>query len=299
MIMKNKSLKIPAIIIAIALILAVVAHLATSVCKKPTITEQDFNYSITYKLNGETKTLKGVYTCRFDDFGNPSTDPLERYYSGEYKVEGNAADRSYTIDEKDGYELYIVALLNESYLMGDTKNDYYEPSLPEPYLEASDKEGNQYGQDELPSVFDAEIVSWEYPEPIENTFVFAKFAGFHSGSTMAMLLVVILALVMCMILVKKDEDVTYRALDRVGIVFNFLTFFAVLPIISLAAFLIQAFPTGPSWIYQAYLCIPPIIPLSIAASLSLRRKGFRISGFFVQFLGLVIVMILAVLEYVL
>ena len=38
---------------------------------------------------------------------------------------------------------------------------------------------------------------------------------------------------------------------------------------------------------------------SIAASVALRRKGFGKSGFFVQFLGIIVEVILAVLEYAL
>ena len=45
--MKNSSLKIPVILIAVGLVLAVLASLLTSIVKKPAITEQDFPYSVT------------------------------------------------------------------------------------------------------------------------------------------------------------------------------------------------------------------------------------------------------------
>ena len=89
----------------------------------------------------------------------------------------------------------------------------------------------------------------------------------------------------------------YSAIDTIGIILNFLTVIVALPILSFAVALIQAYPTAPDWIYQVYLCIPPIIPFSLAASVSLRRKGFRMSGFFAQFLGGAILVILSVLEY--
>ena len=114
-----------------------------------------------------------------------------------------------------------------------------------------------------------------------------------------MLFAGLLTLLICVILVKKSEEVSYSVLDKIGIVLNFIGFFAVLPIISLAACLIQAYPTGPDWIYQAYLCVPPIIVFSIAASVALRCKGFGKGGFFVQFLGIIVAVILAVLEYAL
>ena len=298
--MKNKSLKLPIIIIAIGIIVAIAASLLLSMQKTPTVTKQDFDFSITYKLDGETKTINGVYSSRFAGFGNSGTDPLDRYYDGTYKVEGDDdGDRCFTIAEKDGYELYIVALLNDSYLMGDKKNESYDSYIEGPTLEAEDKDGNQYDETELPDVFDAEIVSFEYPKPIENTFYFTGFAGLYVVSTGAMTLIGILTLILCMIFVRKGFGVKYGVLDIIGIVLNFAAILFALPVIYLASVLIQAFPTGPDWIYQAYLCVPQLIPFSIAASLSLRRKGYRKSGFLIQFLAPAIEAVIIVLEYVL
>ena len=295
--MKNKSLKLPIIIIAIGIIIAIAASLLVSMQKTPTVTNKDFDFSITYKLDGETKTLNGVYSSRFTGFGANGVDPLCRYYEGTYKVEGeDDGDRCFTIDEKDGYKLYIVALLNDCYLMGDEENESYDSYIEGPTLEAEDKDGNQYGESELPDVFDAEIVSFEYPTPIENTFRFAGFSGLYETNTEVMTLVGILSLILCMIFVKKGDGVEYAVLDNINIALNFAM---MLPIIYIAAIFIQAYPTGPDWIYQAFLCIPQIIPFSVAASLSLRRKGFRKIGFFIQFLAPALEVIIVVLEYVL
>lgn len=298
--MKNKSLKLPMIMIAIGLIIAIAASLLVSIQKAPTVTNQDFDFSVTYKLDGETKTINGVYSSRFTGFGGNGVDPLCRYYEGTYKVAGeNDGDRCFTIAEKDGYKLYIVVLFNDCYLMGDEKNESYDSYVEEPILEVEDKDGNQYDGTEMLDVFDAEIVSFEYPEPIENTFCFAGFSGLYDTSTGAMTLIGIFTLILCMILVKKGASVEYGVLDKIGIALNFAAMLLVLPIIYIAAILIQAYPTGPNWIYQAYLCIPQIIPFSIAASLSLRRNGFRKSGFVIPFLAPAIVVIIAVFEYVL
>ena len=297
--MKNKSLKLPIIIIAIGMIMAILACLLLSMQKTPTVTKQDFNFSITYKLDGETKTLNGVYSSRFTGFGGNGVDPLCRYYEGTYKVEGeDDGDRCFTIAEKDGYELYIVALLNDYYLMGDEENESYDSYTEGPTLEAEDKDGNQYDETELPDIFDAEIVSFEYPKPIENTFKFTGFSGLYVTNTGAMILVGVLTLILCMIFVKKGDDVEYRTLDKIGVALNFVAVLLVLPIIYIASVFVQAYKIGPDWLYQAYLCIPQIIPFSIAASLSLRRKGFRKSGFFIQFLAPAVEVILAVLEYI-
>ena len=266
----------------------------------PTVTKQDFDFSITYKLDGEIKTLNGAYSSRFTGFGANGVDPLCRYYEGTYKVEGETdGDRCFTIAEKDGYKLYIVALLNDAYLMGDMENDSYESGNEAPSLEAEDKDGYQYDETELPAVFDAEIVSFEYPEPIENTFQFTGFSGLHATNTGVMTLVGILTLILCMIFVRNCDGVEYGVLDKIGIALNFAVMLFALPIIYIGAIFIQAFPTGPDWIYQAYLCVPQIAPFSIAASLALRRKGFRKIGFCIEFLAPVAEVILMVLEYVL
>jgi hypothetical protein len=298
--MKNKSLRLPIIIISIGIIIAIAASLLLSMQKTPTITNRDFNFSITYKLDGETKTINGVYSSRFAGFGGNGIDPLCRYYDGTYKFEGeDDGDRCFTIAEKDGYELYIVALLNDYYLMGDKENESYDSYTEGPTLEAEDKDGNQYGETELPGIFNAEIVSFKYPEPIENTFYFTGFAGLYVISTGAMTLIGILTLILCMIFVRKGDGVEYRALDKINIALNFVAMLFVLPIIYIASVFVQAYKVGPDWLYQAYLCIPQIIPFSIAASLSLRRKGFRKSGFFIQFLAPAIEVIFTILEYIL
>ena len=298
--MKNKSLKLPIIIIAIGIIIAIVAYLLLSMQKTPTVAKQDFDFSITYKIDSETKTINGVYSSRFTGFGANGVDPLCRYYEGTYKVEGETdGDRCFTIAEKDGYELYIVALLNDYYLMGDEENESYDSYTEGPTLEAKDKDGNQYDETEMPDVFDAEIVSFKYPKPIKNTFYFTGFAGLYAVSTGAMILIGILTLILCMIFVRKGDGVEYRVLDKLGIALNFIAVLFVLPIIYIAAVFVQAYKIGPDWLYQAYLCIPQIIPFSIAASLSLRRKGFRKIGFFIQFLAPAVEVIFTVLEYVL
>ena len=297
--MKNKSLTLPAILIAFGFLLAIAAYFLSSIQLKPTVTEQDFAYSVTYKVDGETKTLAGVYTSRFTGFGDNGIDPLLRYYDGEYTVDGvTTPSFRYTIAEKDGYVLNIITRLDDGYLMGDASDDP-DLSLEAPFFEAMDAEGNQYDETELPAAFDAEIVSWEYPEPIQNTFVFAGFSGLFVVNMGYMLLAGLLTLFLCMIFVRKSNGVVYSALDVVGVLLNFGAAIVALPFITFATCLIQAYPTGPDWIYQVYLCIPPMIPFSLAASVSLRRKGFRRSGFFIQFLAGAILVLMSVLEYVL
>ena len=294
--MEIKSLKIPAIIIVIGLVLSLAASLFTNIILTPTVTEHDFNFSITYKLGGETKTLEGVYRCTYEGFAE-GQDPSDRYYTGEYTINGQTArSHTYTIAQKDGAELYIVMLFNDCYLMGDKKDMDYEPFLEEPYLEAVDKEGYPYDETNMPSEFTAEIISWDYPEPIENTFVFSGFSILHAGSMLAMLVVGLLTVVACMIFVKRDKTVPYKALDKLSILANFAACFLAIPFFVICTALMLATMGGEDIVTQILLSTPAITALTVAASIALRRNGFTKTGFFIQFAGPVLFFVPAVLE---
>lgn len=283
--MKHRSLKLPAVIIAIGLVLSFVASLFAGFILTPIVTEHDFNYSVTYELNGEIKTLEGVYTCRFDGYSE-GENPRNRHYIGEYTVNGQKTlHQTYTIAQNDGAELYIVTAFNNCYLMGDTKDHDYRPFLEEPYLEALDKEGYPYDINEMPSAFTAQIISWEYPDPVENTFVFSGFSILHTGSMAAMLLVGLLVIIACIIFVKRDKTVPYSVLDKLSVVLNIVICFAALPFITFTTTLLQITMRTDDLMYQIYLCIPVLTAFTVAASIALRRLNFTKSGFFIQFVG--------------
>ena len=63
---------------AIGIIAAVIACLLTGITKAPTVTENEFAYSVTYRLDGEVKTVDGVYKCKFNDEVN-YVNPQSRY----------------------------------------------------------------------------------------------------------------------------------------------------------------------------------------------------------------------------
>jgi hypothetical protein len=291
-----QKLKQPIRIMVIGLIVMVIACLLTGIMLHPAITEHDFHYSVTYKLNGETKTFEGVYTCRFSS-GDYNRDPLERYYDGEYSDYGLVMhSQTYTIEQKGEFDLGIVTTFNDSYLMGDTLDVEYDYGLEDPYLVIYGANEVVFDDEETRSLFDAEIISWEYPEPLENSYVFAGFSQLYEISMLVMLLVAIIVFIICLVVVKRDAEVTYNAVDVVSIVLNYLIAIVVFPFITFFAWLVQAFETGPEWIYQGYFVIPAIIVYSLAASVSLRRKGFKKSGLFVQLAGIVVFAVLLLLE---
>lgn len=297
--MRLKVLKIPAIIMVIGLVLCLAAYFLTGILKEPTIKEHDFHYSVTYKLDGETKTLEGVYRVRFSYTGD-GIAPQERYYDGYYLSETDGGEpKAHVLAEKNDLALRVVFIFTNSYLMGEAERwDEYWDVTPEPYLAVYDREGYEYPDPDMVGKFKAELISWEMPQPIENTFVFSGFARLHDGSMMSMLLVSVLVLVACLIFVKRDKLVPRTALDIVSIVFNYLIGFGAVPFMTLVCYLMGLYSSGEEIIYQIDRCVPAIAVFAVAASLSLRRKGFTKSGFIVQFLGPALFLLLAILESV-
>ena len=280
--MKNKSLRLPAIILAVGLVMAVAASLLTGIVTAPEITDHDFPFTVTYQLDGNTMTLEGVYSCRFTSTGN-GTDPLDRHYEGQHL--SNPSEEhpaAYTIAQKDGLELCIVAIFSDRYLMGEADGAacHYDP-----YLAVIDGEGYEYEDEESLSRFDARIVDWDYPEPVDNSFRFVGFSVLHDVSMFAMLAVGILVILACMILVKRDKSVPYKALDKVSIVINFVICFAAIPFITFVTTLMQITVSGDELAYQIMLCVPALTAFTVAASIALRRTQYTKSGFFIQLIG--------------
>lgn len=285
--MNLKCKKLPCLIIVIGLIVAVLAYLFTAIVVKPTVTEYDFNYSITYKLNGETVTFEDVYKCRFVGMGRDG-DPTLRYYEGTYlNGEENSNYGTYTLVQKDGLELRIVTLFTNDYLMGDGDEFF----LNDIYLAAYDSMGVEYTDAETLGKFDAQIVSYELPEPIENSFVFGGFSLLHDESMIAMLAVGILVVLAAVIFVKRDESVEYKLLDKISIALNIISGVLVVPFVFIVMMWAQIFMSTGSIMYQIGMCVPAFGMFTVAISLCLRRKGYTMSGFFVQIASLLIMIL--------
>ena len=277
--MKNNSLKLPIIILVIGLILAIASCFFTGIMKEPTVKEHEFNYSVTYRIGSETKTYEGTFLCKFIGHDGHD-DPTLRLYDGVHTKNGNELGSLWlTVSQKEDVELSMAVGLDAAYLMGDPDKYEYVSGNDDPYLEAVDAEG--YSVD-VAEMFDAEIISWEYPEPIENSFSFAGFSRLYSISMVAMLLIAYLTIIACLIFVKKDPDVNYKALDTISVVANFLLSFVVIPFLTIVIFFFPLTMDAESLLYQIFLCIPALTAFTIAASVALRRRGGTKSGFFVQ-----------------
>ena len=280
--MKVKHVKMPILMIVIGMIVAVASCFLTGIVKEPVIKEHDFEYSVTYALDGEVRTFDGVFKCSFSGYDR-FDDPTYRHYVGEYTQNGKALDSfSFTVAQKDGVELSIITILDAAYLMGDPDKYAYESGNEDPYLEAIDSEGMAV---EVSEFFDVEIISWEYPTPVENSFEFVGFSLLHTVSMLAMLLVGLLTMIVCILFVKKHRRVRYNLPDRLSVILNLMIVFWGLPFMTVCIGLFPLTMSGESLLYQIFLCIPAITAFTVAASVAFRRKGFTKFGLLVQLVG--------------
>lgn len=278
--MKSKKLKLPIIIIAIGMIVAIASCFLTGIRMEPVIQEHEFQYSVTYSIDGEVKTHQGSFLCSFIGHDGHD-DPTLRVYDGLHKVDGNVSESAwFSVAQKNGVELALIINLDADYLMGDPDKYEYVSGNEDPILEATNAEG--YSVD-ISEVFDAEIISWELPEPIENSFRFIGFSRLHAISMFAMLLVGVLTIIACAIFVKKEPGIQFKVLDALTVIANLFIGLMVIPFVTLVIFMFPLVIDEASIMYQIYLCIPALTAFGIAASISLRRKGLKISGLLVQF----------------
>ena len=277
--MKNSCMKLPIIILVVGLILAIASCFFTGIVKEPTIKEHEFDYSVTYRIGSETKTHEGTFRCSFVGHDGHD-DPTLRLYDGVHTKDGNELGALWlTVAQKEDVELMMAVGLDAAYLMGDSDKYEYAHGNDDPYFEAIDAEGYSV---EVSEKFDAEIIGWEYPEPIENSFRFSGFSRLYVISMLVTILIAFLAVLACLIFVRKDPNVSYEALDIISIIANFVITFMAIPFITIVIFFFPLVMDTESLLYQIYLCVPALTTFTIAASIALRRKGFAKSGFFVQ-----------------
>ena len=112
--MKNKKMFIPAIILVVAILVISVYSVVSSIAKKPTITEGEFPFSITYELDGEKVTINDVYKVRYD--GNAGyADTKTRTYVGEIgnMGEGNTV---YTLKKNENGRIELCTNFYSDYM---------------------------------------------------------------------------------------------------------------------------------------------------------------------------------------
>ena len=158
------------VVFALVLLLSVSLTGCGMLVERPEIEEGRFNFSVTYEWNGEIATVTGVYVCEY--LGTAWALDGGSYRDWDYYVEGDMTDTQLVIgDTEDGGELRLILDFCPEYFMSDPLVAEWE--YPEIYLSVyhDDEEGLSilYG-DDVEEEYNARIISYEYDEPIENSF---------------------------------------------------------------------------------------------------------------------------------
>ena len=281
--MKNKKLLLPTIILISAVLLMAVYSVVTSIAKKPTITECEFPFSITYELDGETVTINDVYRAHY--IGNDGyADTLTRcYVSG---IDGLGGENTlYTLKKGDNTRIELWTHFYADYLMGDPEYEYFDDEPFEPRIYYYDENETEYHDEETLAAQGVKLISFEYPTPIENSFVFSHISYLSGAVVLPALLIALLALIVIIIFVRKEKELKYKAIDIVSIVLNFIIGIMYMGFVTILALLIDIEGGGPELYYQIMYFIPALSVLCIAASVALRRKGHSVKSLIAGLIG--------------
>jgi hypothetical protein len=159
-------------VLIVAFLVAVVSMAFTGCVAKvpiPQIKEGRFNFSVTYEINGEEKNYTGVYICEYDGV---LTTCLGSGLEWIGYIE-NEEEMDVPIQTNEDGIIYINFGFFPEYFMGDPDAIYYEapsPSLYMIYNDSTEETLHITGEEEDILQYGVKIISYEYADPIENTF---------------------------------------------------------------------------------------------------------------------------------
>lgn len=288
--MNTKNLKKARLILIIYLIATLLLLFFGYSVQKPTLTQQEFPFTITYTYQGEIKTISdvyvGEYVRRAKYLGDDSV-----VWNGYIKDHNRLEADFYRIAELEGQAFSINLNIEPGHLMGDPD---YADFVCEPAAVYHCFDGMNDITVTDPAELDAlgfSVLSWEYPEPIENSF---SFGGISLSSEAAVYTAVIAlaALLACMILIKRDREIiVYGKMDKAAIVLNFLIAIGAFPFILIISVLSEIVADVSIW-QQILYFVPALTLLGLALSVTGRRLGRRNLGFWSQFAGPLIFVLL-------
>lgn len=279
--MKLHKFRLPLIILAVYLLATAALLLLGYRVEAPAVQQAEFPYSITYSLQGEEATLRGVFLCRC--LSRPKyLGESNLGFDGYIKDHDDAHRDFYRVLETPEGSFCINLNLDPQYLLGAAPAPREDLAMvPTGVWNAADDT-----RVEDPAALEAmgfRLLSWEYPQPLENRFVFSGFALSSEASLLCGLLA-LAALLACLILVRRDRARPFRTLDRVSAVLGILLLVLFYPFVQVVAMLSELVPTSPV-IDTAFYLLPALTLLGIAVSLVFRRRGFHKTGLLAQLAG--------------
>ena len=143
---------------------------------KPEIKEGEFDFALTYEVDGEIKKIEGTYVCKFDGISR-NLDGVARKWIG-YIKDHEDQFTYYEIKTTDEGTIKIELDISSQFFMSDPQYEIVVSSgqtKPEPYVyitsgDPSIEEPSNVVSFDLYEGDDVKIISFEYDEPIENIY---------------------------------------------------------------------------------------------------------------------------------
>ena len=138
---------------------------------RPEVKEGEFDVSITYEVNGETKTLDLVYACEYDGIALTLEGAYYRDWNGKF-VGYEEGDVIPVLETENGGKVALCVLIYPEYFMGEPDYlDGFSPVVLTNYIYYED--GNEMiidDQEQISEDYGVKVIDCKYSEPIENRF---------------------------------------------------------------------------------------------------------------------------------
>ena len=133
---------------------------------KPVIKEDEFDFVLTYEVDGKIGTIEGTYVCKFEK-AEYYLSGISRQWTG--YIQGHEESTSYALKTTDEGVIKIELDLSPEFFMSDPhykSNENTDHPKPEPfvYITKDDLHYDNYEGD------DVKIISLKYDSPIENKY---------------------------------------------------------------------------------------------------------------------------------
>ena len=146
----------------------------------PTVKEGEFDFSVTYEVDGKQETISSVYVCEFQEAGMLMDGWYITWnaYIEDSEIEALFNDESYyggiLIGTNEYGKVYLDLSLDAGYLMAEPGKEHreYKPSIFIRYNEETAEKLNTYEESD-PAILESygvKLISYECDAPIENTY---------------------------------------------------------------------------------------------------------------------------------
>ena len=132
---------------------------------EPTVKYGEFPFKLTYVLNGNTVTVSNTYVCEYVGVGWDTGRGFFPKWNGYVKETG--LENVLICEDED--RMVFCQVGDPLFYMGYPEQLAWENKSLEPHLYTVEKNDTKYLPfDKIQSVYNIEIVEWEFFDPIQN-----------------------------------------------------------------------------------------------------------------------------------